>query len=224
MSINFVLFDAALELIPKEIIRHPAILADSKRRGTPPDEILLDRAVHHYAMSGIKNSERRGRPDIVHTTLLVATDSPAYRRGRMKIFVHTYDGKILNFRGGVRPPVNYNNFVNLMAQLIRSGRVPLHGRPLIERNEGSIKTLLESIGGFAILLTSRGRRTEFTDALEKIDQKTVTLLVGGYPKGPPPSELFKLCDDAISIYDSMLASWTVASRVIYDLEKFLLKI
>ncbi|MEM2842115.1 MAG: 16S rRNA methyltransferase [Thermoproteota archaeon] len=215
------MFDSALELVPKELRIHPVILTDSKKRGVLSERIVLDRAIHHFAMHGLENSERRGRPDIVHTTLLVATDSPAYRSGYMRVFVHTYDGKILIFRRGVRPPVNYNNFVKLMAQLLQSGRVPLSGKTLIEMSEGSLKSLLKPTDSFVILLTSRGRKVDLRDVFKKVDRGEVTVLIGGYPKGPPRGELFELCDDAISIYDGVLASWTVTSRVIYELERLL---
>lgn len=224
MDVNFVLFDTALELVPEEIRAHPAVLADSKKRGIAPEGIVLDRSIHHFAMRSLENSERRGRPDIVHMTLLNVTDSPAYRMGYVKIFVHTCAGKFLRFRKGVRPPVNYNNFINLMSQLLRSGRVPVDKEPLIEAVDSSLKNFLSTTEGFSVLLTSRGKRVDFRDVIEKVGRRDITVLVGGYPKGPPPGKLFELCDEAVSIYDGVLASWTVASRIIYDLEKFSLKI
>jgi rRNA small subunit pseudouridine methyltransferase Nep1 len=64
--LNFVLAESALELVPEEIRSKQAVVNDSKRRGLDASEILLDRSFHHSAMTSLKDSEKRGRPDIVH--------------------------------------------------------------------------------------------------------------------------------------------------------------
>ena len=88
--LNFVLAESALELVPKEIRRLPAVTSDSRRREKDPSEILLDRSFHHSAMERLKDSEKRGRPDLVHGTLLSVTGTPLYLGGKVKVFVHTF--------------------------------------------------------------------------------------------------------------------------------------
>jgi rRNA small subunit pseudouridine methyltransferase Nep1 len=83
-----VLAESALELVPSELRRHPAVLADAKRRRKKPGEILLDRSRHHPAMRDLPDASRRGRPDIVHQVLLVFQYSMLNRgvwAGRMYI-------------------------------------------------------------------------------------------------------------------------------------------
>jgi len=221
--VNFILFDAALELVPHEISSHPAILADSSRWDRPPEQLVLDRAVHHFSMLDLDDSERRGRPDISHMTLLMVTDSPAYRKGKVRIYVHTVRDTVLKFHGVVRLPPNYHNFVNLMSQLLTSGRVPLFREPLIKTYRSSLGDLLKTLGGYSLLMTSRGRRADITEALQGVTDD-VNVLVGGYPRGAPREDLVELCNDKLSICDQVLASWTVASRILYDLERGFLKL
>ncbi len=42
-------------------------------------ETVLGRSVHHKAILRLENSEKRGRPDILHTCLKIVSDSPVYR-------------------------------------------------------------------------------------------------------------------------------------------------
>ena len=40
-------------------------------------------------MKGIKNEIKRGRPDIVHFSILEATTIPLYLENKLNLFVHT---------------------------------------------------------------------------------------------------------------------------------------
>ncbi|MDA8341294.1 MAG: 16S rRNA methyltransferase, partial [Actinomycetota bacterium] len=57
---SFVLAEAALELVPREVWRQPAVASDAKRRGKEPGGMLLDRSFHHSAMARMRDSEKRG--------------------------------------------------------------------------------------------------------------------------------------------------------------------
>lgn len=176
MVINIVLFDSALETIPEHIKGHDAIVADCRKRRTTPERIILDRAVHHFAMTRLSDSKRRGRPDIVHSTLLAIVQSPAYRLGHVRIFVHTYGDIILEFLEIVRLPVNYNNFLQLMVQLLNAGRIPVHGRTLIKTYRKPLIGFLKVLGGTSILMTSRGRIIEPEQFLGDIPSKDLNFL------------------------------------------------
>jgi len=210
--------------VPEELKGHDVIVADCRKRRTTPECIILDRAVHHFAMAELSNSKRRGRPDIVHATLLAIVESPAYRLGHVRVFVHTYGDIILEFLEMVRLPVNYNNFLQLMVQLLRAGRIPIHGRPLIKTYRKSLIDLLKALGGTSILMTSRGRIIEPERFLGDICSKDLNILIGGYPRGPPPATLLSTCTFSVSIFGEVLSSSTVASRMLYDIERYFLKI
>lgn len=114
-----VLAESALELVPRELWGHPAVVADARRRGKRPGELLLDRARHHPAMSHLTDAARRGRPDIVHQVLLVFQYSLLNRRGLGRVYVHTRDDHVISIRPETRVPKNYNNFVSLKISATR---------------------------------------------------------------------------------------------------------
>jgi rRNA small subunit pseudouridine methyltransferase Nep1 len=70
LTILFV--ETSLELVPRKIMRHPSVTRNAKREGKKPNEVLLDRSLHHHAMKSLDGAERRGRPDIIHFCLLEA--------------------------------------------------------------------------------------------------------------------------------------------------------
>ena len=107
------LVESALELVPKEIRKQPAVVSDARRRQKDASEILLDRSFHHSAMAKLRDSEKRGRPDLVHVALLSVTGTPLYAEGRVKAFVHTYDGLVLEIAEKTRIPKNYLRFRGL---------------------------------------------------------------------------------------------------------------
>ncbi|MEM4363521.1 MAG: hypothetical protein QXT90_05715, partial [Candidatus Caldarchaeum sp.] len=81
------LVEAAVETVPEEIQNHPAVLKDAGRRGKKPSQVLLDRSYHHWAMKTLKDGQKRGRPDIVHFSLLEALGSPLNMKGLLETYV-----------------------------------------------------------------------------------------------------------------------------------------
>ena len=104
LVLNFVLAESALELVPRELAGARAVVADSKRRGKPPTEILLDRSFHHSAMGKLKDSEKRGRPDLVHVALLSVTGTPLYLDGEVRVYVHTWPDVVVELAEKTRIP------------------------------------------------------------------------------------------------------------------------
>ena len=47
-------------------------------------------------MKGLKNEIKRGRPDIVHLTLLSLCTSPAFYENKIKVFVHTINDQVIS--------------------------------------------------------------------------------------------------------------------------------
>src|SRR5437016_14453492 len=92
MKLSLVIAESALELVPEEIRRSPAVVNDAKRRERDPSKILLDRSLHHAAMVRLKEEYKRGRPDIVHMTLLRIPGAPLYEEGAVQGYVRARDG------------------------------------------------------------------------------------------------------------------------------------
>jgi rRNA small subunit pseudouridine methyltransferase Nep1 len=176
-----VLAESALELVPSELWRHPAVLADAKRRRKKPGEILLDRSRHHPAMRDLPDASRRGRPDIVHQVLLVFQYSILNKRGLGRAYVHTRDDYVISLRPETRPPKSYNNFVSLLEQLYKVGRVPPSGEPLMELHKKDLRRLLEELGGRWVVLHETGEKLPLLDLGAALLNSVV--VVGGFPHG-----------------------------------------
>jgi len=176
-----ILAESALELVPRELWRHPAVVADARRRGKRPGELLLDRARHHPAMSHLTDAARRGRPDIVHQVLLTFQYSMLNKRGLGQVYVHTRDDYVISIRPETRIPKNYNNFVSLMEQLYSAGKVPPSGEPLMELGRKSLRGLLEGLGGRWVVLHEAGEKMSLPDLGQSLLSSVV--VVGGFPHG-----------------------------------------
>ena len=70
--ISLIISESALELVPFELENHPSVVSHAKKLGKYTSDILLDNSWHFAAMKGIKNEIKRGRPDIVHFSILEA--------------------------------------------------------------------------------------------------------------------------------------------------------
>ena len=79
-----ILADSELEPMPREIINERAIINNARMRGKAPEKILLDASHHHPAFGKLPDSERRGRPDLVHYFLMLCIDSDLSAEGRLK--------------------------------------------------------------------------------------------------------------------------------------------
>ena len=84
--LSLILAESSLELIPKELQNHNSVTSHSKKLGKKPSEILLDNSWHFGAMKGIHNEIKRGRPDLVHFSLLEATTIPLYYEKKISIY------------------------------------------------------------------------------------------------------------------------------------------
>ena len=104
VTLNLVFVETALELVPAEILGHPSVRRNAKRRGKRPEETLLDRSLHHYAMTGLPGQEKRGRPDILHFCLLEAMGSPLNRAGGLRVWVSTHRGQLIEIDPSTRLP------------------------------------------------------------------------------------------------------------------------
>jgi len=107
------LADSELELIPKRIASLPAIRRDAERRKKKAEELLLDSSLHHSAMKGLKEWERRGRPDIVHISLLIANESILNRENMLDMVVHTRNNEAIKIDPEMKVIKNYNRFKGL---------------------------------------------------------------------------------------------------------------
>jgi len=214
--LHLVLAESELELVPREIARHPAIRSHARRRGKKPTEMLLDATYHHAAMRGLPDWERRGRPDIVHISLLNALESILNRERYLRVYVHTRNEEVITVKPETRIPRNYNRFVGLMEKLFVEGSVP-RDLGLLKMEKKTLNELLDEIAPDRTFIMHEGGRLvggrEFGERLAEIEDPAV--VIGGFPHGDfrrlPSGEW-------VSVYWAPLMAWSVVNEVVVNLE------
>ncbi|HDQ05139.1 MAG TPA: 16S rRNA methyltransferase [Candidatus Bathyarchaeota archaeon] len=218
-----VLAEAALETVPEELWSHPAVRHHSKRQRKPPQQLLLDRSLHHSAMKQLDDDLKRGRPDITHFALLEALGSPLNKEGLLQTYVHTNKDLAIKVNPATRLPRNYNRFIGLVEQLFQQGMVPSTGETLLTLQHKTLKTLLaEAEADYILALSREGKHKTLQDAVSTLQTKQrPAVIVGGFPHGHLSETATQLADEIVCIDSEMLEAWTVTSRVIYEYERSL---
>ncbi|NJD99249.1 16S rRNA methyltransferase [Thermococcus sp. LS1] len=218
--LHLVIADSELELAPKSIVDHPAIVNYAKRRNKKPEEVLLDSTYHHSALKKLEDGERRGRPDIVHVCLLNALESIANKEGKLRVYVHTRNDEVIYIKPETRIPRNYNRFVGLMESLFKNRVVP-EGLELLRMEEKSLAELIDEIKPDGVFVMHENGESmkpqEFGKVLAGLQSPLV--VVGGFPHGDFRSEI---PGKKISLYKAPLMAWTVVNEIIINFEHWVL--
>lgn len=221
MKLNLVIAESALELVPDEIRRSPAVVNDAKRRGTDPSKILLDRSLHHAAMVKLKEDYKRGRPDIIYMTLLSVTGTPLYEEGSVKVYVHTRGDAVLEIAEGTRLPKSYFRFRSLLEKHLSERS----SDELIRVRGMSIRELLRKVikPDFVAGLSTQGKVETLEDLAETlVGRRDPCAVIGGFPHGHFSADTLAVVDELVRIHPRGLDAHVVASRVIYEVEKRLM--
>lgn len=226
--LTIVLAEAGLELVPKEIVNHPVVVKNAQKRRKKPSETLLDISLHYSAMKNLSKWYKRGRPDIVHISLLNALSSPLNIAGLLRVYVHTIDDKIIHIDPATRLPRNYNRFIGLIEQLLVAGRVPPNSeKPLLWVEEKNLREFM-AVMNFdkVVLMEEHGVKKTvkaFGKELAKLmnEDKNVCIIIGAFQHGDFEETTLFLAHERISIFHRSLDSWIVVSRVIEGVENAL---
>jgi len=225
---NIVLAESSLELMPKDLWKHPQIIGYAKQQNKEPRDILLDSSYFWKAMRETKlyNYFKRGRPDIVHQALLLMLDSRLHKLGFLSIYIHTIDNKIVWISDKVRIPRTFRRFVGLMEQLLKYGQVPIDtNEPLLKVLKGlTFEDLIKRIDSKYVIGFSR--HGTLVDNLAKffkanIEEGPITLVIGGFPKGHFSDEILKYLDQLIAISRLSLTTLYVVCTIISSCESLL---
>lgn len=217
-----IIVEAALELVPVSIARHPSVRRYASKRGKKPTEVLLDRSYHHYAMSKLPNNEKRGRPDITYHMLLDATSTPLYKKGVLQIYVHTINDYVIRVGELVRLPRSYHRFVGLMEDLFKRNRIESEeGSVLLEVKRQGIRELLTELSPDESILLREGGREVGLEELAKLitSFKRVVVGIGGFPRGDFSKESVEAFHREASIGPEAYDAALVLCRVLYEVEK-----
>ena len=205
-----------MELVPEGLKKHPAVLSDSRRRNRPPASILLDRSIHHAAMLKLNEGLKRGRPDLVHATLLNVTGTPLYQDGLVRVHIHTFDDVVLEMKEGTRPPRSYFRFRSLMEKLLLER--PKEG--LISVYSSSLPELIKRVRADLVIgLSIQGEYKKLGNlASELVGKKNPVVLVGGFPRGHFAPPTLKVLDELVRVHEKSLDAHVVVARLIHAIE------
>jgi rRNA small subunit pseudouridine methyltransferase Nep1 len=217
--LSLVIAESALELIPLELQRHNSVTAYARKFGKKPSEILLDVSWHFASMRGIKNEIKRGRPDLVHFSLLEACSIPLYFENKMNVFVHTIDDKVISLGQNVRLPKSYHRFIGLVEKLYATKQIKENNNILLALKNMSFGDLIEKINPeYTIALSSKGIKNSYQKLAEEIKDNTC-LVIGGFSKGQFSDNIREYFDKMVAVDKDPLEAHIIIARVLYEYEK-----
>jgi len=211
--------------VPREIVNHAAVRNHALRLGRNPSETLLDRSYHHAAMTKLQDNGKRGRPDIVHFALMEALSTPLFMKGRLRVYVHTIDDKLITITDNLRIPKSYFRFEGLTMSLFRDKVVKSdEGMVLMEISDGTFEDLLNAIKpGRVIGLSTTGVQSKPEKIVAENLGDDCALVVGAFPRGHFSESTTRLLNLTYSISDMGLEAHVVIARILYESEKLLEK-
>lgn len=166
-------------------------------------------------MKGLWDEKRRGRPDIVHISLLIANESILNREGMLDMVVHTRNNEAIKISPEMKVIKNYNRFKGLVEQLFKEKEVPL-GNPLMRMESRGVTEIVNEINADkVIVLSENGEAKPLEDALTK----NSACIIGGFPHGDFISPVKEIADEVIAIYPSPLPAWIALMEAIVAHER-----
>jgi rRNA small subunit pseudouridine methyltransferase Nep1 len=217
--LTIILVESSLELIPPKMYNHPSVLSYSKKFKKSVSSTLLDNSWHFGAMKGLENEIKRGRPDIIHLTLLSICTSPAFYQKKIEVYVHTINDEIISINNKTHLPKSYHRFQGLIEKLFLTKKIESEDEILMKLEKLSISQLISKIKPTQIIgLTTQGKKTTF-EKLIKESKENFCILIGGFQKGHFSKKTEKVIEESFSIYHSSLEAHLVAARLVYEYEK-----
>ena len=169
--LNVLFVEAALEVVPRKISRHPSVTRNAKRDGKNPERVLLDRSLHHRAMLDLPEGEKRGRPDILHFCLLEALGSPLNKAGKLKSMAQNLNGDFIDFAPELGYPGTATGLTASWSSYFAEKRVPPGGeeKPLMTLVRRSLKDIKENIKpSRTFALTSHGKAEKLAELCKQV--------------------------------------------------------
>ena len=218
--LHLVIADSELELVPKSIVEHPAVVNYARRRGKKPGEVILEGSYHHSALRKLEDGERRGRPDIVHICLLNALESIANKEGKLRVYVHTRNDEVIYVKPETKLPRNYNRFLGLMESLFKNRVVP-KDLALLRIEKKTLGELVEEIAPDGVFVMHEEgelmKPRDFGKVLAGLENPLV--IVGGFPHGDFRS---RVEGRRVSLYREPLMAWTIVNEIVVNFESFII--
>jgi rRNA small subunit pseudouridine methyltransferase Nep1 len=217
--ISLIISESALELIPFELEDHPSVISHARKLGKYSSEILLDNSWHFAAMKGIKNEIKRGRPDLVHFSILEATTIPLYLQNKLNLFVHTIDDKVIYFGKNVHLPKSYHRFEGVIEKLYQEKKILGKNELLLEIKEQTFLELIDEINPSKIIgFSTEGQLSSYEKIAAQIPDNSC-IVIGGFQKGHFSDSVQNKITDLFSIGSESFEGHVIVSRILYEYEK-----
>jgi len=217
--ISLILSESSLELVPSELKHHPSVISHARKLGKYPSEILLDNSWHFAAMKGIENEMKRGRPDLVHFSILEATTIPLYLQNKMKLYVHTLDDKVISFGKNVHIPKSYHRFEGVIEKLYQEKEITTKDDVLLEIKEKTFSELLDEINPSKVFgFSTKGIKSTYEKIAKEIPDDAC-IVIGGFQKGHFSNTIENKITDLYSVGDESFEGHVVIARMLYEYEK-----
>ena len=217
--ISIVLAESALELVPSELKHHSSVISHARKLGKLSSEILLDNSWHFAAMKGIHNELKRGRPDLVHFSILEATTIPLYLKNKMKLYIHTIDDKVIYFGQNVHVPKSYHRFAGVIEKLYKEKKIIANDETLLEIKNKTFSELIDEIKPSKIIgFSTKGIQNSYENIAGQISDDSC-LVFGGFQKGHFSDSIEKQFAQMCSVGDESFEGHTVVARMLYEYEK-----
>ena len=130
---------------------------------------MLDNSWHFAAMKGIKNEIKRGRPDLVHFSILEATTIPLYFQNKLNLFVHTIDNKVIHFGKNVHIPKSYHRIQGVIEKLFQEKKVLSKNELLLEIKDQTFSELIHEINPSDVIgFSTSGQSSSYQKIASKI--------------------------------------------------------
>lgn len=217
--ISIILAESSLELVPVELKSHPSVISHAQKLGKKSSEILLDNSWHFAAMKGLDNEIKRGRPDLVHFSILEATIIPLYFENKIKIFVHTINDKVIHIGENVHIPKSYHRFAGLFEKLFLEKNITVNNQKLLSIKDQSFSELINEANPSQIVgLSTMGKISSFEQISTKLNDNSC-IVIGGFQKGHFSDSIKNKFTDLFSVGNTSMEAHVVVARMLYEYEK-----
>lgn len=220
--LTLVLAEAELELVPERIKTHPQVQSAARNRDRRAARTILDSSVHHEAMRQIEEAERRGRPDLVHFSLILALDSALNKADKLRVVVHTRNDERIAIHPDTRLMRNYPRFIGLMETLFREGATPRNNPLLVFEPGWTLQRVLEHHAtGPIVCFSEKGSPIEPSTWMESkvAANEDLTVVLGCFPHGDFHQAPETFANEVVGLGGDALSVWTVEMEVLAHYER-----
>lgn len=208
--VHVILADAELEMVPADIAGHPAVRKHAQSIGKKPGQLLLDANHHWQASKGLKDGERRGRPDITQMSLMALMESPLNKAGGLQVSIHTRNGQWIHIRPDTRLPRGEQRFQGLFARVLTTGKSQDKDPLIWMESKSAAKIVKETTG--PIIRLAEGGGFQDIDAVAKEAGQDATIVIGAFPSGDFSQAWRDAVPETVSIWEEPLVAWAVAAE------------